>query len=329
MRRQKETIVGLVIVVGLAVAVGGTIWLQGADWRRNMISVDVLFRDVGQVQAGNSVRLRGVSIGQVEQIAVEPGGNAVRVRLRIDGDIPLPRDAVVLLAPESLFGDWMAEILPRSRYPLFDYIEITEPGVLSGYSLPDISRLTATADRISENLADLTERVGMAFTEETALNVARAIDNIEDISQQLSDLIGQQAATFEVVAADVQVASREISQAASAARGGFQRMETLLGSREVDSILVDVRETIGNVRDVSSELGATTRSFQGVAMRADSSFARIDRIAAMAESGDGALGRLLTDSTLAMEMESSMAQLRLLLEDIRENPQRYVRLSIF
>lgn len=329
MKRQKEVIVGLVIILGLAVAVGGTLWLQGVDWGRNMITVDVLFRDVGQAQSGNNVKLRGVSIGQVDRISVEPEGEAVRVRLRIDGDIPLPRDAVVLLAPESLFGDWQAEILPRSQFPFFDYVEVTEPGVLAGYSIPDISRLTATADRISQDIAELTDRVSTAFTEETALNIARAIDNFEDISEQLSDLIGQQAATFDVVAADVQDASREISQAASAARGSFQRMESILAGGDVDSVMVDARRTMANVREISGELGATNRNIQSMTARADSSFARFDRLAAMAESGEGALGRLLTDTTLAVEMENSMAQLRLLLEDIRENPQRYVRLSIF
>lgn len=329
MKRKREILVGMVIIAGLIVAVGGTLWFQGVDWGRNMVSVDALFRDVGQVQVGNTVKMRGVSIGQVESIAVEPSGNAVRVRLRISGDIPLPRDAVVLLAPESLFGDWQAEILPRSRFPLFDYIEITEPGVLAGYSLPDISRLTATADLIAENLADLTERVSLAFTEETALNIARAIDNVEDMSERLSLLVNQQAENFEGVSEEVQVATHEISRAAIAARSSFERMDGLLETGDVDSIMADVRAAATNVRDVTAELGATNQDIQSMATRADSSFARFDRLAALAESGEGTLGRLLTDTTLVLEVENSITELRLLLEDVRENPRRYLRLSIF
>ncbi|MBT3774636.1 MAG: hypothetical protein HOF87_08825 [Gemmatimonadales bacterium] len=55
----------------------------------------------------------------------------------------------------------------------------------------------------------------------------------------------------------------------------------------------------------------------------------MDRITAMIESGEGAIGRLLVDSTLAVRAEDVLGQLALLLEDVRANPRRYVRLSIF
>jgi phospholipid/cholesterol/gamma-HCH transport system substrate-binding protein len=47
------------------------------------------------------------------------------------------------------------------------------------------------------------------------------------------------------------------------------------------------------------------------------------------ESGQGALGRLLMSDSLAIAMEQSAFNLRALLEDIKANPGRYIRLSIF
>ena len=329
MKRRREAMVGFVIVLGLFVAVAGTLWLQGFEWGRETVEIDALFRDVGQLKEGDIVRLRGVNIGRVHAIAVEPGGEAVRVRLRIDADIPLPRDAVALLAPESMFGVWQAEILPRSRFPHFEYIETDELGVLAGHALPDISRLTATADQISQDLAVLTERITIAFTEETALNVARVIDNVEGMSRQLAELVNQQGAVFEEVAGEVQIATREISQASIAARRGFERVDELLGAGDVELLLADARATAENMRELSAGLGETNERVQGIMARADSSLARFDRVAASIEQGDGAVGRLLSDPTLAVRMEESLQQLMLLLEDVRENPKRYVRLSIF
>ena len=74
---------------------------------------------------------------------------------------------MVLLAPESMFGDWQAEIVSRSAFPRYAFYEVGESGVLAGYALPDLSRLTAAADEIAENLTVLTDRVELAFTEET------------------------------------------------------------------------------------------------------------------------------------------------------------------
>src|SRR5690606_21550348 len=99
--------------------------------------------------------------------------------MRIDADVVLPPDPVVLLSPKSMFGDWQAEIHPRMQFMRYDFAEPRDPNVLPGYALPDMSRLTAVADRIAENLAVVTERVEIAFTEETAMNVRRAIENIE------------------------------------------------------------------------------------------------------------------------------------------------------
>jgi phospholipid/cholesterol/gamma-HCH transport system substrate-binding protein len=61
----------------------------------------------------------------------------------------------------------------------------------------------------------------------------------------------------------------------------------------------------------------------------DSAFARMNRIAARVEAGEGAVGRLLADSTFAIRAEGVLLQLDSLLADMRENPRRYVRLSIF
>ena len=126
MTRRLEIMVGLVIVAGVVAAVFGTLWLQDASFGRGTQEVEALFQEVGQLMRGNSVKLRGVTIGQVQEIMVEPDGNAVRVRMRIRDGLVLPENRAVLLAPESMFGDWQAEIVNPEAYPQFAF---HEPGV--------------------------------------------------------------------------------------------------------------------------------------------------------------------------------------------------------
>ena len=76
-------------------------------------------------------------------------------------------------------------------------------------------------------------------------------------------------------------------------------------------------------------LADTTGGLGVTLARADSAFARIDRLSARIEAGEGSLGRLLSDSTFVVRAEEVLLQMDLLFEDLRENPQRYVRLSIF
>jgi phospholipid/cholesterol/gamma-HCH transport system substrate-binding protein len=55
----------------------------------------------------------------------------------------------------------------------------------------------------------------------------------------------------------------------------------------------------------------------------------MDRMTAQVEAGEGALGFLMTDTTLVTRAAGALGELSALLRDLQENPHRYVRLSIF
>jgi len=243
--------------------------------------------------------------------------------------VTLPEDPAALVAPESMFGDWQAEIVPRAAYSQFDFFPSGESETLDGYALPDISRLTAAADQISKSLAVLTDRVEEAFTEETAQNLSMAINNIEDVSERLSDLVEVQAGAFSNLATEVETAAVELGDAARSANATFQRAEEILGAPTTDSLLLDARATLSNLKTLSADFSQTNLGARGLILRADSTFARLDRITAQVEAGRGALGALVGDTLLVARAQTVLEQLDLLLRDLKENPQRYVRISIF
>ncbi|MDZ7780878.1 MAG: MlaD family protein [Gemmatimonadota bacterium] len=346
MNRGKELLVGLVIIGAIIVGVGGTLWLQGTNFGVTLMPIDVRLESAGQLAEGNVVTYRGVPIGQVSRIQVEPGGEAVRVSLLLDEEVTLPDDAGVVLGPESLFGAWQAEIVSRDAYPRFPFFEVEDSvirrtvdrrgmeqpesvPVLGGYALPEISRLTASAEEISGNLAELTERFEIAFNQETADNLARAIGNIEAITEEVRTLVNQQAAVAEALTANADSALGEIQTAAVAARTSFERVDGLLADEKVDSMITNVSVASQDLRRIMEQLTDSTGGLDGTLQRADSTFARIDRMTERLERGEGSLGRLLTDTTFAVQAEGVLAQLDRLLADFRENPGRYVRLSIF
>jgi phospholipid/cholesterol/gamma-HCH transport system substrate-binding protein len=329
MTRRREILVGLVIVAGVLVAVLGTLWLQDASFGRGTRELEGLFLEVGQLMEGNSVKLRGVTIGRIQAITVEPDGAAVRVRMRVREDVTLPANAAALSAPESMFGDWQVEIVNSSDYPQFAFLQPGDTDVMGGYALPDFSRLTAAADQISENLGVLTDRVEEAFTEETAQNLSQTIDNLQLVSERLRQLVEAQAGAFADLASEFGTSAADIGDAARAANQTFLRAEEILGSPSTDSLLLDARATLSNLKTLSEEMSVATSGAQGMISRADSTFTRLDRLTARIEAGEGALGFLMRDSTLVVQARDVLESLTSLLEDLQENPQRYVRLSIF
>lgn len=329
MSQAREALVGVVIVVSVLVAAAGTLWLQGASWGREDREMEAVFFEVGMVREGNPIKVRGVEVGQVREILFDPSGEFVRLRFTIREDVVLPSDAVVVLSPESMFGDWQAEIHSRTRFPRAVYAEPSEADVLPGYALPDISQLTAAADQISENLAILSDRVGIAFSDETARNIASMIENIEGVSDRLSDLVNQQARSFADVTEGVRSTAQEIGAAATQARATITRVDDLLARSEVSTTLEDLSVLSSNLRGLSEELGGTNREIRDMITRVDSTFARAEVVLSRIDEGDGTVSRLIEDPQMANEIEDMVSELKALLLDIRENPRRYVRLSIF
>ena len=334
MTRGKELLAGSVVLLGLGVAVFGTFWLQGRRFGSTETEVHVLMEDVGQLSVGNAVKSRGVPIGRVGTIVVE--GAAVRIQLLLEGDVILDDESVVVVAPASLFGDWQAEIVTRSRFPSYDYYEVSPDArlrdgvrVLGGYVLPDLSRLSAVTDEVAQNLASLTDRFNRAFGDETADQIAQAIDNMEEFTATLRRLVDEQSDQFLGIAEDVRTSTTEIATVLATARGSLERIDGLLASGDLDSILVNTRVITAELSGVSGDISSASQSLTGTLTLADSTFRALNRITTRIERAEGSLGRLISDTVLASRTETLIEELNSLLEDIRANPRKYVRLSIF
>jgi phospholipid/cholesterol/gamma-HCH transport system substrate-binding protein len=327
--RRNEVVVGLVVLGGVLLAIFGTIWLQGLNLGREKQSVKARFSEVGQLLTGSNVKFRGVPIGRVESIELERGGGGVLVTMTVDGDVRLPEDPVVILAPESLFGDWQAEIAPRSLYPGYRYAESPDPAVLPGYSLPDMVRLTAVADQIATNLATISTRFEEAFTTETAENIRLAIENIQEVSAQLTGLVGKQQLAMAEVARDLERTSEAAGQAAIAVQRAFAEIETAIGGGALQTIVRNMERTTGRTDSLVSVLLATTRALRITAVTADTALRNVGQIAAAVQRGEGTLGKLLRDTTLYMSLVETNVEMQALLRDIRRNPRRYINLRVF
>ncbi|MCH7562489.1 MAG: MCE family protein [Gemmatimonadetes bacterium] len=336
MTRRRELLVGFVVLASAVVSVVGTLWLQGRGIGRTETEVHVLVNDVGQLAQGNAVKFRGVSIGRVGPIEVEPAGDAVRIHLHLMGEfLPAP-DAVVLLAPESLFGDWQAEIVIRSRFPNMAFYDVPpnrriQNGVrvLGGFTLPDLSRLTAVADEVAQNLAVLTDRFDKAFSDETAASLAQAIDNMEELTATLRTVVEEESSQISGTAEQIRIATEEIASTLAAARSSIDRLDAVLASGRVDSILDNAVAITADFRGVSGDVTSAIDRLESTLTSADSTMASLSRIAARVEAGEGSIGKLLVDSTLGLRAEDLLEQMSSLLDDIRANPRKYVRLSIF
>lgn len=329
MSRRTEIVVGLVILLSAALVVVGTIWLKGDGLGREEVRLEARLREVGQLQRGNEVKLRGVPIGRVADVRLEPDGEGVLVTLRIQRDVPLPSDPVVLASPISMFGDWQVEVLPRDRFPQHAYAESPDPNVLPGYALPDMSRLTAVADEIAENLANLSSRFDLAFTEETAHNVRRAIENIQAVSAQITGMVGSQQRVIEEVARNLEETTEAVGDAAESLNRAFAQVEDAVADGELTRIMTNIESTTARVDSLSAEMLLTSSEFRTTLTNADGALRSVGSLATELKDSEGSLRLLMQDTALYTDLVRTNTLVQTLIEDFQANPRKYIKLSIF
>jgi phospholipid/cholesterol/gamma-HCH transport system substrate-binding protein len=365
MKMKNEALVGMVVLAGIVVALVGSLWLSGATFGQEQRELTAVFSEVGVLAEGSPVKYRGVKVGKVTKIMLAPRGDGVLVTLNVAEDVILPRDAGVVVMPESFFGDWQAAVVSRAAWKTLDFVQVPGRDVLPGATMPDITQLTAVAADIAGNLAILSDRIGLAFTEETALDIRRTVGNVEDISGQLKGFMDQQTRLYGQVGTNVLASTRNIETATNEFTLTARDVRRNFNSGDVQQILSNARQASANLNAFSTQLSTAAGGVPGLMARTDTTIASFGRTAntlnttiaglqpGLAElpptivqarqamttlnaamqkinEGNGTMGRLLADPALYEETQRAIVTLRRLLADIQQNPAKYIgQLQVF
>jgi phospholipid/cholesterol/gamma-HCH transport system substrate-binding protein len=251
--RSNQILVGSIVLGLLAALAVFIVWLsQVGDGGEK--TYDVFFRQsVEGLAKGSAVTFRGVPVGQIRSINLEPASpEFIRVRITVDGDTPVLQGTTATIRgvgftgvsqiqldpPESEEGRprqtaeiRCPEVNPQSECPYGYPVIPTRPGALG--------QLLNTAPELLERVSTLTERLTSLLSDRNQESIAGILDNLEEVSRNLAERSPEIAATL----AEARVA---IQQAGIAA----DRIGQLAGSTErlVDEdgrpLINDLRHTI-------------------------------------------------------------------------------------
>lgn len=118
----------------------------------------------------------------------------------------------------------------------------------------------------------------------------------------------------------------EINTSARNIRQTSYRLNTLM-QQKMPSIIDNIDETTVSLREVSgavqaSDIEAAVNDFKLVV-------ANLQKAALQLEGTDGTLGLLLNDPVMYQQLQRTIASADSLIVDIKENPKRYLKISIF
>lgn len=328
MSGRDEVVIGVFVLLGAALIVVGALWLSDHRWQGDYRTVQARFDQVGQLRPGNTVRLRGVDVGSVQSIDV--AGDGVTVVLRVRSEVPLPERPVVSAQPVSLFGEWSASVVSASRYPEAEVDTAGLPeGTVPGVASSDFAQLSDYTGQIAANLENITDQLEVAFNEQTARNLADAVENFEQASDELVTLLRRQRESFGGFARDMEQSGRTIRRVAADLDSTVRRLERATAEGELTAILDHTRNATASLDRASGRLEGTVASADSTLRRADSTLRHAQSILSRVDRGEGSLGRMANDPRLYEDLTVTLAELQALLDDLKQNPGKYFKFSIF
>jgi phospholipid/cholesterol/gamma-HCH transport system substrate-binding protein len=240
--------------------------------------------------------MQGVNLGRVHDFEMI-GPGRVDITLEIEGEWRVPRGSTVTFGAAGLFGGRTLEIL-RGDSPDFYEEGDTLPGIGAGGAglLGSVDELSAQAVGVLTSLQELLS--------------AETVDALRGTAVDARQLVGE----FSTLAADLRRPLTELTE--SLARSA----EGLSAAAEVGP---DIASAVARADSTMAVLRETSESI-------DAAMASLSTVLARIEAGEGSLGRLTADEAELYEnLNAATASLNELLQDLQENPNRYINLSIF
>jgi phospholipid/cholesterol/gamma-HCH transport system substrate-binding protein len=296
-RGALEARVGFTVVLAAVILVVGTMWFQKFQLTEKRWSFFARFDQVGGLVSGDPIVVNGVESGRVN--AVHLGEGEVVVEMAIREGVVVPRDSDIALKSIGIMGERFVAVT-QGAAP-----DALAPGdTTSGQFLMGLSEVMATAGEIvneikvtTQSLREILDMLNQeGKLQSTMGNLAEVSESLRDFTSENQPRLSTAIDRFENVATmmDSLVASHYTSMDSSLAAFG----------RSGEKVEV----AIGNLENVSSDLREITDALQ---------------------NGEGTMGRLLNDDEMATKLESAIAGLDSLIEDIKLHPGRYVTLKLF
>lgn len=333
--RSNDWLVGIAIIATMVLVVAATLFLQQTDLGEKRTGISARFRDVGNLQPGNVVVIRGVRAGRVRSIELADRGWVV-VDMDLDEGVLLPVDPVVLIQSSSLLGEFQALVSARSGAPQIREVEqqLTDTAgaplqALPGAVLPDLAQLTTVAGGIAGNVASVAERVRTAFDDSAARELRASIRNFSTLSQDLARAVRVQSRNLDSIAVDVRSSMSDVARTAEAIRKTTGRVDSATAAGEIANIIKETERATANLRAASTRLNDLTMALQESEAGLRSTIAQADSVLGKVNRGEGTLGLLVNDQSLYRNSDSLLVDLRTLINDFKRDPKRYFALRVF
>lgn len=346
---------GIFIVCALIFLAGG-ILIMGK--RTNLFTqkggVSVIMTDVAGLKEGAPVWLAGVDVGSVTRIRFEHPmtSNEVEIDLEVEQEAlkKIGTDSIITVKTRGLMGEKYVDITPSKAYSQ------TPPRRLVGTQLPKLDDVMLKAGKTFDTLNNIiggVEKGEGSFGK--LVKDPKLYDNISNLTLELDSFLvqvnqGQGSLGKFTRSSESYDKMMSILNRADQTLNDIQHSEGTINKLIYDRQLYDKLVALADksvqaaddVRELNKKLTSKDTTIgrllgdsefydKGILLldRADKSVQAYEEIADRVNRGEGTAGRMVTDQELYNRLNAMVENVNALVKDIKDNPKRYVKFSLF
>ena len=260
-------------------------------------TVWALFKDASGLFEKSRVQTAGISVGQIDKRELDPETAQAKVTVRIVPGIKLWSNAVVSKKSASLLGEYYLEIDPGTPYALVHGVRTEFTPLKDGDQIRNVREPTGMGELMADIgtilpiLKDILQDVHK-LTSGTITDIATNVNNLIEtnsiVLERLLNRVDHIAANIEGVtsaeADDAKVAIKNVREIT-------ESVKTLVGSSE------------GEVKQTGSAVRSSLAKLQATVDNLDKTLHNMETITSRLEKGEGTAGKLLSDDTIANNIE--------------------------
>jgi phospholipid/cholesterol/gamma-HCH transport system substrate-binding protein len=287
------------VLAGLISTILLLFWLTDPAFFRGRYKITTSIENVMGLNKGAPVQMRGVTVGKVHSLEMGREVENVVVTLEIEGQWLIPEGSIAQVVTLGLMDPKVVEVV-RGPGPG----TIGDGGSLPGSAVKGILDDTESLGEMGQAVLDRANRL---LSDKNLDAISGSLEGLETLVAEFSDvadMVDSQRASLE-----------ELMQSLSSAADGIAEVTG-------PELRGNLTSTLAGADSLMGRLNATSENIEGV-------LASFETILTRIEDGQGTLGRLWASDTLYTNLTGAIESARLLLDDIRENPGRYINVSVF
>lgn len=311
----KPVIIGVSFIIAIVIFVWGFNFLKSTALFQKEIVYHASYDKVNGLIKANPIVINGLRVGQVKDVYFNPdmSGN-IMVSLMLFTDFPIPKNSIARIFSSDLMGSKAIELILGDAKEHLQEGDTLRTSVEAGL----MAEVNAQMQPIKNKAEDLMASIDTLVTAfqsifnksarenlaESFLNIEKTLSNLQNATSNIDTLVIEESSRISSILINLEMLT-----------------STLNENKD------NITQIIENFETISDSLANS--EIPGTFARANTVLDDMQAILEKVNNGNGTLGMLMNDDSLYLELNRSATALDSLLNDIKQNPKRYVKFSLF